>query len=63
MKRPIWKLNITGVGDGENEIPHIEMIEPDTDFNTILATEYPHIDLIEPETNIDPILAGAERLL
>ena len=36
-KRPIGELDITGVYYGETEDPQIEMIEPDTNINTISA--------------------------
>ena len=35
--RPVGELYITGVDDGENESPQIELIEPETDLDPISA--------------------------
>ena len=34
-KRPVGELKITGVDSGETEASHIEIIEPETDLDTI----------------------------
>ena len=46
-KRPIGEFNITGADDGEIEAPHIELIEPYTDLDPILAREETLPELVE----------------
>ena len=46
-KRPIGELEITGVNYGETEAPHIELIEPETDIDPILADAEALPELVE----------------
>ena len=45
--RPIGELEITGVDDEETEAPHIDLIEPETDIDPILADAETLPELVE----------------